>query len=82
MYTPAPMAQVILKMMHKWLNGRTITYDRLPEDDDATRDIHRLINRAAIHQGFIGWGHWFRGRISKKWRDAIVFHYRERHLKE
>jgi hypothetical protein len=80
LYTPAPMATVILDMMWKWMKKETLIHVRLPENEEATREIHQLINRAAVHQGYIGWGHWFRGRISKKWKDVIAYHYRERQL--
>jgi len=37
-----------------------------------------LINVTYEHQNYIGWGHFFRGRLSLQWRSVIACYYRER----
>jgi len=67
--------------MRKWLSGRQATaplIDANDDDDDNHHELHSLINTAYEHQCYIGWAHFFRGRISKKWKDAIAYYYKER----
>ena len=47
-------------------------------DDNPNQMLHQAINNAYIHQNYIGWGHFLRGRISKQWKLCIALYYKAR----
>jgi len=77
-FTPAPMAALLKKCIEHWLAGREPQHELpLSTTDTATSELHHLINVAYEHQNYIGWGHFFRGRLSLQWRAVIACYYKE-----
>jgi hypothetical protein len=79
-HTPAPMAEMIITALDRWFaNLPPDLVPRLPTGpDDPNQHLHHLINEAFVHQNYIGWGHFLRGRLSLHWKQCIAEYYKIR----
>jgi hypothetical protein len=77
-YTPAPMAQVIIAALDRWLvNLPPTLVPRLPTGlDESNQHLHKLIKDAFDIQTDIGWGHFLWGCLSLHWKKCIAEYYK------
>jgi len=64
--TMPPLQILLLRALTDWLHGRQSQTHEITETDTD----HMLIKEALVEQDLIGWDHFLKGRISKKW--AII----------
>jgi hypothetical protein len=79
-HTPAPMATVIMSALDQWFSS--LPPDLVPclptGPTEPNCMLHRLINKAFVHQNYIGWGHFLRGRLTLQWKSCIAEYYKVR----
>ena len=79
-HTPAPMAQMMMTALTRWFSN--LRPDLVPKlstsPDEPNLNLHSLINDAYVHQNYIGWGHFLRGRLSLHWKRCISEYYKFR----
>ncbi len=60
-HTPAPMATIIMSALDRWFSS--LPPDLVPclptGPTEPNCILHRLINKAFVHQNYIGWGHFY-----------------------
>ena len=61
--TMPPLQILLLRALTDWLHGRQSRTHEITETDTD----HMLIKEALVEQDLIGWDHFLKGRISKKW---------------
>lgn len=79
-HTPKPMADALLTTMKRWLQNlpyQTPTFV-LSDDDPLDQRLQTSLETAFQKQNDIGWAHFFRGRLTKAWKDVIALYYKER----
>jgi hypothetical protein len=74
-HTPDILANLLCDSMHSWVHRTRITPPTWPTP---TEPIMDSITTAFNSQRRIGWDQFFRGRISRAWKDAIRHYYHDR----
>ncbi len=76
-HTPAPMANVIMTALDHWFSN--LPHNVVPHlptgPNKPNCQLHWLINNA-VHQNYIGWGHFLWGCLTLQWKSCIAEYYK------